>query len=102
MTTKSKKNFSRERRKIMYSYICLEPSLITIFVYERERDRFNRAHDGASVTPGRARESIEGATAEQAERRESTPEQRPSDREHWRGLLASLLPLPELRLRRTR
>jgi len=51
----------------IYIYIIYTPncaSFITIFVQERERGRFNRARDGASGTPGRARESVEGATAE--------------------------------------
>jgi hypothetical protein len=45
---------------------------LTIFVQERERGRFNRARDGASEAPGRARKSIEGATAEYGERPGST------------------------------
>ena len=51
----------------IYIYIIYAPncaSSITIFVRERERGRFNRARDGASGRPGRARESLEGATAE--------------------------------------
>jgi hypothetical protein len=47
---------------IIYTPICT--LFITIFVQERERGRFNRARDRASRTPGRVRESVEGAMAE--------------------------------------
>jgi hypothetical protein len=44
---------------IIYTPNCA--LFITIFVQEKER---GRARDGASGTPGRVRESVEGATAE--------------------------------------
>lgn len=54
---------------MLYMYICFlytpnRASSITIFVQETERGRFNQARDGASGAPSRARESLEGATAE--------------------------------------
>lgn len=55
---------------VIYMYIIYTPnraSSITIFVQEAEPGGlggFNQARDGASGTPGRARESVQGATAE--------------------------------------
>lgn len=51
----------------IYIYFISSPNpalSLAIFVQERERGRLNGARDGASRTPGRARESLAGAMAE--------------------------------------
>jgi hypothetical protein len=73
-TTASKDEFDAASA-LLYISIIYTPncaSSITIFVQERERGRFNRARDGASRRPGRARESVVGATAESGGARSNT------------------------------